>query len=102
MITFIWLALTLFFLIPAMFHLVSSRSKIPHFRMTKRDIQGADIQVKVNGVDIEQPLQYFIHDFNYYIDYYNKASKIRDIIQATGYFLASGTSLAIFLYFLFG
>jgi len=102
MITFVWLALTLFFLIPAMFHLVSSTHKIPHFRMKKRNIQGADIQVKVTGVDIEQPLQYFVHDFNYYIDYYNKASKIRNIIQATGYFLASGTSLAIFLYFLFG
>jgi len=70
--------------------------------MQKRDIQGADIQVKVNGVDIEQPLQYFIHDFNYYIDYYNKESKIGNIIQATGYFLAAGTSLAIFLYFLLG
>ena len=102
MITYVWLALTLFFLIPAMFHLVASRSKIPHFRVRKRDVQDADIQGKVTSVDIEQPLQYFIHDFNYYIDYYNKESKIRNIIQATGYSLASVTSLAIFLYFLFG
>lgn len=102
MITFVWLALCLFFLIPAMFHLLASTSKIPHFSMTRWDIKDTDTQVQVTGVDIKKQLQRFIHDFNSYIDYHNKASKISNIIQATGYFLASGTSLAIFLYFLFG
>lgn len=102
MITAIWLILTILFLIPAAFHLVTSTNTVSHFSMTKRGIKGVDVRVKVAGVDIDQPLQDFIHDFNSYIDYYNKSSKIQNIIQSTGYFLASGTSIAIFLYFLFG
>lgn len=70
--------------------------------MTRWDIKDTDTQVQVTGVDIKKQLQRFTNDFNSYIDYHNKALKISNIIQATGYFLASLTSLAIFLYFLFG
>jgi len=95
MLSIIWLIFAFLFLVLGCFHWRASGKIIPPFQVSGRPLD-RQVTVKIAGADIDKPLKDFAHDFNSYLDHYNKSSRRQNRIQAVGYFLASATALFSF------
>jgi len=92
MLSIIWLIFSILFLILGCFHWKASRKSIPPFQVSERPL-AKQASVGILGADVDKPLRDFAHDFNSYLDHYNKSSRRQNRIGACGYFLASAAAL---------
>jgi len=53
---------------------------------------GVQVQIRIKGTDLDEPLQNFVRDFNGYLSKQNEASRTANERAAYGYFLASATA----------
>ena len=51
------------------------------------------VVVEIAGVDVDEPLDKFVGDFNSYLDTYNQSSLGQNRMQAGGYFVAFLTAV---------
>lgn len=99
MMSAIWLIFTALFLALGIFHWITSRKAISPFKVSTRPFAEHG-SVQVLGADIDKPLKDFTHDFNSYLEKYNRLSCRQNRLQALGYLLASLTALSSFFLFL--
>lgn len=77
-----------------------SGNRISHFKMSERpmtQMTGVQVRIQMAGADVDQPLRDFTHDFNFYLDNYNKSSSRQHKVQAIGYWVASATAVFSFV-----
>jgi hypothetical protein len=92
----IWLIFAIMFLALGCFQWKMAGNGISHFHINKRPLKqrpGIEIEVKIAGSDVDQPLEEFVADFNGYIDDYNQTTNKEHKTQAIGYWVASATAI---------
>lgn len=83
-ISYVWLSFTAVFIALSIISFGQARKKIPKFELSQRPF-AATTNVKISGVDIDQPLKDFAEDMNEYVDSYNSSSRRQNLIAAWGY-----------------
>lgn len=90
-LSWIWLIFIIIFLGLAIFHFIKSRKKIAKFQLTSRPGKGSS-EVRIQGSDIDKPLEDFVTGFNNYLDSYNKSTSCQNLLSGFGYFVAAAVA----------
>jgi len=88
LLIWIWLIFTIIFLGLSISHFIQSRKKVAKFQVTERPGSGSS-QVKIQGLETDDPLRDFANDFNNYLDTYNKSTFLQNLHACIGYFAAA-------------
>ncbi|MHB8103984.1 MAG: hypothetical protein ACYDG5_00390 [Dehalococcoidales bacterium] len=94
MLITIWFIFAIIFFSLGMWHWTTANKKISYFKVTERaSLPGVQYSVRIGGMDIDQPIEDFVVEFNKYIDSYNQSSSNANKMQAIGYWVACATSI---------
>ncbi len=97
----IWLIFTILFFVLGLSHWRESKSTIPPFEVTQREMDKPSspvrVSVQLKGTELDQPLKDFAKDFNMYLEKQNKSFRTSNCKAAFGYFLAALTALVSLL-----
>jgi hypothetical protein len=93
----IWLVFAALFLILGRWHWIESKSAMPPFELTKREMDrpdsGVRFKIDIGGTPLDKPLADFVKDFNEYLSAQNDTSRKANLRAAWGYFVAALTAL---------
>jgi hypothetical protein len=90
-ISVIWLIFALLFLALSGVHWSMSKSVIPAFERTKRPAED-HMRTQISGMDVDEPLDSFVSDFNEYVSVENAVSRKANRMSAGGYLMAALTA----------
>ena len=90
-ISVIWLIFGVLFLVISGLHWTMSRFVMPALERTKRPAED-QMSIQISGMDVDEPLDAFVSDFNKYVSVQNGVSRKANLMSAAGYLLAALTA----------
>jgi len=95
LLCWIWLIFSLLFVVMTVCSFVQAGNRIHKFEPPRRPGSGQG-SVTILGMDIDQPFNEFVKNFNEYLEGYNKSTRSQNLIAAFGYLAATLISLVSF------